>query len=251
MADVYLCVFKLLQMSGQNPANSEKMIESLEWIERAQVHHPAWIFLSLFILLGIFAWIRIHYGSILVQTLQSSANFQVASKMFLDNSLLQKQLDNILYFFYFLSVGLLLYIAETRFRFNPYGLERARLFLFNLGLLGGMFLVRVVLVNLTGFLFNRIRIFREYLYNTFIFNKLLGVTILPLLIFVLYTTGFTREIFQIAALATVLVIFIMRLVRGFVFSFKKDVSIFYMFLYLCALEIAPLALLYRWLEGIL
>ena len=32
---------------------------------------------------------------------------------------------------------------------------------------------------------------------------------------------------------------------------KKDISIFYMFLYLCALEISPLVLLYRWLEGML
>jgi hypothetical protein len=46
-------------------------------------------------------------------------------------------------------------------------------------------------------------------------------------------------------------IFLMRLVRGAIFSFKKDVLIFYMFLYLCALEIAPLVLLYRWLEGVL
>jgi hypothetical protein len=238
-------------MSGQNPVNPEMIAESLEWIERAQMHQPAWLFISLFVLAGIYAWIRIQYGSILIQTIKSSANFQVASGMFMDNSLLQKQLDNVLYFFYFLSVGYLMYIAETRFRLFPYGFTGGKLFLFNLGLLSGMFLTRMVLMYLAGFLFNRLRIFREYLYNMFIFNKILGISVLPLLIFVVYTTGFLREMFHFAALATVSAIFVMRLIRGIVFSFKKDVSIFYMFLYLCALEIVPLALFYRWLEGIL
>ena len=250
MTDAYLCVLKPPQMSGQNPVNPEMMAESLEWIERAQMHQSAWLFISLFVLAGIFAWIRMQYGSILMQTIQSSANFQVASKMFMDNSLLQKQLDNILYFFYFLSVGYLMYIGETRFRLFPYGFTGGKLFLFNLGLLGGMFLARMVLMYLAGFLFNRLRIFREYLYNMFIFNKILGISVLPLLIFVVYTTGFLREMFQFAVLATVSAIFVMRLTRGFVFSFKKDVSIFYLFLYLCALEITPILVLFKWIQSI-
>ena len=107
------------------------------------------------------------------------------------------------------------------------------------------------MVNLAGFLFNRIKIFKEYLYNSFIFNKLMGMAILPLLLFVVYTTGILQKAFFWLTLATVVLVIIMRLIRGVVFSFKKDVSIFYMFLYLCALEISPLVLLYRWLEGIL
>ena len=124
-------------------------------------------------------------------------------------------------------------------------------YLFNLGLLVGIFFGRIVLVNLAGFLFNRLRIFREYLYNSFIFNKLMGVIILPLLLFVVYTTGIVQKVFFWMALTVVALVIIMRFLRGVVFSFRKDVSIFYMFLYLCALEIVPVALLYRYLEGIL
>ena len=115
----------------------------------------------------------------------------------------------------------------------------------------GVFLSRIVLVNLSGFLFNRTRVFHEYLYNMFIFNKLLGITILPLLLFMVYTTGLVQEIFHWLVLVTVSLIVAMRLIRGAVFSFKKEVLLFYMFLYLCALEIVPLALLYKWLVGIL
>lgn len=223
----------------------------MEWIERVPFHPPAWMFILLFLLIGIFAWIRMYYGTILLQTIQASANFQIASRMFQDNSLLQKQLDNVLYLFYFLSAGFVLYVAETRFQLLPYGLSGPKLYFINFGFLTGYFMAKIVLVNLAGFLFNRTRIFREYLYNSFIFNKLFGITMIPLLIFVVYTTGILREVFQWTAIVTVSAIFLMRIIRGIVFSFKKDVSIFYMFLYLCALELAPLALFYRWLEGIL
>ena len=118
-------------------------------------------------------------------------------------------------------------------------------------LLGAVFLVRVVLLNLAGFLFNKVRIFREYLYNTLIFNKLLGIVLLPLLLLVVYTTGILKEVIFWILVATVSAILIMRIIRVTVFSFKKGVSLFYMFLYLCALELVPLALLYKWLEVIL
>ncbi|MCK5136873.1 MAG: DUF4271 domain-containing protein [Bacteroidales bacterium] len=223
----------------------------LEMLQKVQVIIPVWLFFYLFVLLGFLAWIRLYYGNILMQTVQASTNFQVATRMFKDNSMLQKQLDNILYSFYFLSVAFLLYLMENRLHLSPYGLQGGRLYLFNIALLLGAFLARIVLSNLSGFLFNSNRVFREYLYNIFIFNKLLGIAILPLLLFMVYTTGRVQEIFHWMALMTVALIVVMRLIRIVVFSLKKDVLIFYMFLYLCALEIVPLALLYKWLEGIL
>jgi hypothetical protein len=133
----------------------------------------------------------------------------------------------------------------------PYGLKGILLYLFNLLLLAGILLARIVILNLVGFLFNRIELFRDYLYHMFVFNKLLGIIILPQLPFMVFTTGWIREIFFALAITTVALNIAMRLIRGFAFSLKKDVLIFYMFLYLCALEIVPLALLWRWLVGVL
>ena len=81
----------------------------MELILKAQIIPPAWLFFYLFVLLGFFAWIRIYYGNILTQTSSGFTNFQVASKMFKDNSLLQIQLDNVLYGFYFLSIAFLFF----------------------------------------------------------------------------------------------------------------------------------------------
>ena len=223
----------------------------LNLVEKMQIFNPVWLFIYLFILLGFFAWIRLYYGNILIQTVQASANFQVATRMFKDNSLLQSQLDKILYALYFMSMAFLLFIVKEEVELTPNNLNGILLYLFNLALLVGIFFGRIVLINLTGLLFNRIRIFREYLYNIFIFNKLMGMIILPLLLFVVYTSGVLQGVFFWLTVFTVVLVVMMRLFRSVIFSFKKDVSLFYMFLYLCALEIVPLVLLYKWLEGIL
>ena len=118
--------------------------ETIVWADKIQVHHPAWLFITLFVLLGIYAWIRIFYGSILMQTFQASVSFQVAARMFKDNSILQKQLDNILYVFYLLSASFILYVAEIRFGLEPYGISGAYLYFFNLALLVVLFLSRLI-----------------------------------------------------------------------------------------------------------
>ena len=223
----------------------------LQIAEKVQSHQPTWYFIYLFLLLALFALIRLYYGNILIQTVQASANFQVTNKMFKNKSLLQNQLDGALYLFYFLTMAFLLYYMELRIGLLPYDLQGPSLFLFNLALLAALFLGRVILHNITGILFNRVRIIREYLYNMFIFNKLSGLVVLPLIFLLVYTRGALQDVifwFSIFALSGVVV---MRLIRAIVFSYRKEVLFFYMFLYLCALEIIPLVLLYRWLEGVL
>ncbi len=243
-------MFTVLTGSGTE-LMSDFTAAGMQIVEKVQFHQPTWYFIYLFLLMGLFAWIRLYYGNVLTQTVQASTNFQAANKMSKNNSLLQNQLDGALYLFYFLSMAFLLYYVELRIALLPYGLQGGALFFFNLALLVALFLGRVVLHNITGILFNRVRIIREYLYNMFIFNKLSGLIALPLLFLLVYTRGTPQEVIFWISIFTLAGIIVMRLIRAIVFSYRKEVLFFYMFLYLCALEIIPLVLLYRWLEGVL
>ena len=221
------------------------------FVEKAQIHEPAWYFIYLFILLGIYAWTSIYYGKVFVQTFQASINLKLTSRLFKSNNLLQTQLDRILYVFYVLSLAFMLYFLELRYEIRPYELQDVLLFLFNVALLALLFLGRMVLHNIAGFLFNQLKIVREYLYHIFLYNKLIGLVALPLMFLMVYTRGLLQELIIWTSYCILLAIFLLRLIRGLVFSYRKDVLNFYMFLYLCALEIAPIVLIYRWLEGIL
>jgi hypothetical protein len=85
----------------------------------------------------------------------------------------------------------------------------------------------------------------------FVFNKLMGLAALPLIFLMVYTKGTVQDIVFWISVFILSGILLLRLIRGMVFSYRKDVLNFYMFLYLCALEIVPLVCVYRWLEGVL
>lgn len=243
-------LFFLLPVHGRVPGSA--FSESGAFLmEKAQSHAPTWYFIYLFILLGIYAWISIYYGNVFTQTFQASTNLKLSSRLFKSNNLLQTQLDRILYVFYVLSLAFLLYFLELRYDIRPYDLQEAWLFLFNIALLALLFLGRIVLHNIVGSLFNHMRIVREYLYNMFVFNKLAGILALPMIILMVYTRGLMQEIVIWTSFLILSGILLLRLIRGMIFSYRKDVLNIYMFLYLCALEIAPNVLIYRWLEGIL
>ena len=240
-------VFKLSQLEGGTLSQGSGLL----MMERVQAFPPAWFFFLIFALIGFLAWTRSYYGNVVLQSFQAATNYQVTFRLFKDNSVLQKQQDQILYLFYFLNMAFMLYLLEMRFHIQPYELHGVTLYLFNLALLAGTFMARIVLLHTAGMLFDRTDMFREYLYNIFIFNKLTGIVILPLLPLMAYTSGWIQPVVYWAALVVVFLIVLLRVTRSVVFSLRKDISIFYMFLYLCALEIVPLILLYRWIEGVL
>jgi len=250
MQDQDTIMFAIFSSSGSERA-PDLAVAGLGVAEKIQTHHPTWYFLYLFLLLGLYVLIRLYYGNVLTLTVQASTNFKAANKLFKNNSLLQNQLDSVLYLFYFLSVAFLLYYLELRTGLLPYNLQGGLLLLFNMLLLAAIFVGRVVLYNITGTLFNSTRMIREYLYNMFVFNRLMGIAALPLLFLLVYTRGTLQEILFWTSIIVFSGILVMRLIRAVEFSYRKEVLIFYMFLYLCALEIIPLVLLYRWLEGVL
>jgi len=53
----------------------------LQIVEKVNTHHPTWYFIYLFLLMGLFAWIRLYYGNIMTQTFQASSNFQASNKV--------------------------------------------------------------------------------------------------------------------------------------------------------------------------
>ena len=238
-------------MQGQDLFSTGTYGGPIIWMERISFHQQTWVFVLVFALLAGLAWVRLAYGSILAQLFESGSSFQVASRIFKDNNILHKQVDNILLVSYFISASLLLFYVERRFGFFPYGLSGLGLFAFNLVFLILLALIKMLLTRLIGILFGQELLLREYFYNTQIYNKILGILIPPFMLFALYSRGILNTGIHWLMLALLAGLLVLRMFRALLFSFRKDLSKFYMFLYLCALEMAPLILLYRWLEGVL
>jgi len=213
-------------------------------------HHPTWYFVLLFLLFIAIAVSQIFFRGLLRGAFQAAIRYPVVVGMFKDNSLVQKQKDNILYLIYFLSTALLINIIEIRYSLYPFQLSGFLLFLWNFVFLVVLFFARIFVLKLTAHIFNQHRLFNEYLYHSFSLNKLFGVLFIPLDFLLVYTNDRAHEICFYLTLILIAVLMGMKLVKGVVFFFKKQVFSFYLFLYLCALEIVPILLIYNWIKTV-
>lgn len=193
-----------------------------------------------------YALARLFLGQLLTNTFSATIQYNKAIKIINDNSLLQKQIDQVLLGFYFFSFSFFLMQLQNITGWIPYDLHGIRLFLFNLIVLFFVFLLRYLLLNIVGIVFDQRKLFYEYLNHGYFYNKLAGIVLLPLNFLLIFTEGYIYEIIYYITLFALLLILLFKVLRGIIFSVKYSILNFYLFMYLCALEIVPLLLLYKW-----
>jgi hypothetical protein len=134
---------------------------------------------------------------------------------------------------------------------DPYDLKGPLLFTFYVVILAVIFYGRMMILNIMGHIFFMRSMFKAYLYMGHAQNKLLGIALLPLNLILLYSKGIILEIAWIITFILLVLLLLLKIFRGFEFAFKHNVLNIYLFLYLCALEIVPVLLFYKWFETIL
>ncbi len=104
---------------------------------------------------------------------------------------------------------------------------------------------KVALYRFVGYVFETKLDTKEYLFFNFLNNKIFAIAILPIIIVVPYIEiEIVPILFKIGGVIFVSLYFT-QLFRGFTIILKNVASLFYMFLYLCALEILPLIIIYN------
>ncbi|HTQ64588.1 MAG TPA: DUF4271 domain-containing protein [Puia sp.] len=108
------------------------------------------------------------------------------------------------------------------------------------------YLVKFVLLKITGWIFNIQRATDTYIFIIFLTNKILGVFLLPFLIMLSFSGTFVDEIAVTVSCVMVFTFYMYRFIATYG-SIRKEIKMngFHFFLYLCAFEIAPLLLIYK------
>ena len=107
-----------------------------------------------------------------------------------------------------------------------------------------LFSIKMIALKLLSNIFKTERPAYTYIFTIFLFNMIAGLLLLPIVILTAYAPVEYREILLRSGLILLVLIFLYRIVRVFIiWSGQLRASIFYLFLYLCAFEIAPLLLI--------
>ncbi|MCW3788731.1 DUF4271 domain-containing protein [Plebeiibacterium sediminum] len=106
-------------------------------------------------------------------------------------------------------------------------------------------MTKVALYRFVAYVFETKPETKEYLFFNFLNNKIFAIAILPIIIVVPYIEAeIVPVLFKIGGVIFISLYFI-QLFRGLAIILKNVASLFYMFLYLCALEILPLIIIYN------
>ncbi len=109
-----------------------------------------------------------------------------------------------------------------------------------------VYIVKIISTRVLGFIFEVKEAAREYAYNIVLFNKTIGLILFPVTLLLAYARQVPAEWLIWTGLVLWGLALLYRLVRlSFIGFSVRGVSIFYIILYLCTLEILPVLVIIK------
>jgi len=189
------------------------------------------------------------FGKYLAKLVESIFNYHTASNLFLEKNINMIKGSALINLLFVVNISLFAVSIINHNLISPvqkYGFKEFCLIFLAILLL---YLGKVVVVRSLGYVFKGNNESKEYIFTTFLYNKNLGLFLFPVIIAIPFVQPYAVEWLMYIGVFMILFFFILRIARGLKILFRKHVSIFYMILYLCALEIFPLLMIYKLLVG--
>jgi hypothetical protein len=201
-----------------------------------------------YLLLGIllfFAFIKVVFSKYMHNLFAVFFRLSLKQKQ-MREQLLQAPLPSLLLNLLFLITGgLYITFLVQYYQLFP-GIGFWWLFLYCVAGLGVLYLTKLLVLKLSGWIFNMQQAMDTYSFIVFLVNKLLGICLLPLLLFMAFSQPAVVSVVIILSWCLVLALFAYRYITSFN-AIRKEIKVsrFHFFLYLCAFEIIPLLLIYK------
>ncbi len=109
-----------------------------------------------------------------------------------------------------------------------------------------IYIGKTLLILFLGFVFEQQERAWEYLSEIYAFAHFLGIVLLPAALLVTYTTPINSRMALEAVFIGIALLFVYRTIKMFILMTNKGLSMMYLFLYICALEILPFALIVKY-----
>jgi hypothetical protein len=158
--------------------------------------------------------------------------------------------STILNFISFMIIGLFAYCAADWYDFIPAGISPFLFMLISLSAVIFSITSRHFICLAAGNLSGESEVFNEYLINVYQSYRFSSVIIFIIVIFLVYTVFLPPQIFFILGAIVLIIFYLLRIFRLFLIFMKRNISVLYLILYLCALEILPVLILVKYFTGL-
>jgi hypothetical protein len=203
-----------------------------------------WLTIMLFLVFVLLASVSAGFSKYISSLFQSLINYPTAFRMFREKnySILHGafRLEVLFYFIFSIFVFQIIVLASTNnsfYNISGFGKTFAVVVVY--------FLAKKLAYQAFGSIFIDAADTAEFLFNMDNFNRGAGIILFPIVALIAYFPSENPLIAVVLGVFTTFVFYIMLLKRGVSILLKKQFPIFYLFLYLCTLEILPLLLIYK------
>ncbi|MGC1391767.1 MAG: DUF4271 domain-containing protein [Bacteroidales bacterium] len=150
----------------------------------------------------------------------------------------------------FIIIGLFGYSAISYYNLIPTGFKGITIWLLALGIISLAVTLRHITCIITGVTSGKQEVFMKYLLGIYQSYRVGASFLFVIIILMSYTRLLPARDFIISGIIVVGLMYFIRVVRLLIIFLNKNISIFYLILYLCALEILPVLIIVKYFTGL-
>ena len=208
--------------------------------------------LMIIILFSAFAYgiLRVFFGGRLFGNIKPSSGHRTIEPS-QDPSVLFRWNSIFLHFISFLNLSIFSYCAFSYYDLIPENITGPLFLLITTAFWALAVLIRHIICSIVGYISGHKMLFNAYILSVYNTYNVLALVFLIISVLILYTAFLPIKILIIIALVSAGVLFLFRFLGLFTSFVKSNISILYLILYLCALEILPVAVVVKYIQRLL
>jgi hypothetical protein len=207
--------------------------------------YKSWILIIALFCTFLLIVIRSNFQKYFQSVTSSLLNYQLAEKLMREKNVLIRRAFLILNLNYFLVIGLFLYLVVFKFDISFLGFSEFGKFFLLLMIFVVLLQIKLIVMQIIGYIFDSRTIFREYVHISYLINKNLGLYLLPVVFSTFFMNRPYSDILFYIALIMIAISLIIKYIRSAQIILKHKVFLFYSILYLCTFEILPVLIGFR------
>ena len=213
-------------------------------------YHDDWIIVIVFISVFIYAIISTFPGKLIREVKNFFLYRNIGDSSSSDMGELFHWQSTLFNLVSFLSLALFSYCASIYYEIIPATIPGFLFWLILLMTVISAITLRHIICYITGNASGQSAAFNEYIITIYLFYRYLAFILLIITILLCYTTFLSSKPLFIAGFITTIILYLVRLTKLFLIFINRNISIFYLILYLCALEFLPVGILIKYFTGL-
>lgn len=150
----------------------------------------------------------------------------------------------------FFIIALFLYHSNTYYDLIKFKFPGIFFWLISSGIVSAVVTIRHLTCYLTGSISDEQKAFSEYINTIYLGYQLWALVLFFIIIMISYLHFIPVKYLLYAGFLVFIIIYLIRIMRLFLIFIKRGISIFYLILYLCALEFLPVVVFVRYFTGL-